>query len=165
MYYKKNFSIYDSTFPFVWVCVLTWWVDRLFVELGHRSTDSLVCIHNNLQYIHYHQYITTFLLTMQVSKAVSKRRRQFLRESKLATAITGVANTVVIAILQMILVFAWTCIVSVLLDVSPWLCIPYFLENRAIISLVAFVCILTLLPLESIFWDWSIQKGLEVQLI
>ncbi len=165
MYYKKNLSIYDSTFPFVWVCVLTWWFDRLFVELGHRSTDSLVCIHNNLQYIRYHQYITSILLTMQVAKAVSKRRRQFLRESKLANAITGVTNTFVIAILQMILVLAWTCIVAVLLDVSPWLCTPYFLENRAIFSLVAFMCILILLPLESIFWDWSIQKGLEVQLI
>jgi LytS/YehU family sensor histidine kinase len=102
---------------------------------------------------------------MQVAKAVSKRRRQFLRESKLANAITGVTNTYVIAILQMILVLAWTCIVAVLLDVSPWLCTPYFLENRAIFSLVAFMCILILLPLESIFWDWSIQKGLEVQLI
>ena len=163
MYYKKNLSIYDSTFPFVWVCIITWWVDRLFVELGHRSTDSLVCIHSNLQYIHYHQYTTTMLLVLQVVKAVIKRRREFVRESALVNS--KASASCVLAILQMILVVAWTAIVSVLLDVSPWLCVDYFLEHRAVSSLVAFGAILIVLPVESIFWDWSIQRGLDHLLI
>ncbi len=159
MYYKKNFSIYDSTFPFVWVCVITWWVDRLFVELGHRSTDNLICIHNNLQYIHYHQYTTSILVAMQITKAIAKRRREFIRESKLALSVVSGCAICIIAVLQSILVLAWCSIVLALLDVSPWLCVGYVLENRALFSLVSVLCILIVLPVETILWDWFIQKG------
>lgn len=165
MYYKKNLSIYDSTFPFVWVCVITWWLDRLFVELGHRSTDSSVCIHNNLQYIHYHQYTTFLLLGMQVTKAITKRRREFLRESKLTNSVATCHATFIIGIIQTILVLSWASIIFMLIDVSPWLCMGYILENRAVFSLSALACILLLLPLETFFWDWSIQRGLEVLMI
>ena len=162
MYYKKNLSIYDSTFPFVWVCVLTWWIDRLFVELGHRSTDTLVCTHNNLQYIHYHQYVTSALVCMQIVKAIAKRRREFTRESNLATSVTNRCALIIIALLQSVLVLAWCSIVLSLLDVSPWLCVGYVLENRALLSFGSLLCILCVLPVETILWDWFIVKGLPM---
>ena len=162
MYYKKNLSIYDSTFPFVWTCVMTWWVDRLLVEFGHRSTDTLVCIHNNLQYIHYHQYTTSVLVGLQIVKAITKRRREFIRESKLANSVTSRWALFIIAILQIVLVLAWCSIILAILDVSPWLCITDILENRALVSLGAFLCILVMLPVEAILWDWFIQKGLPM---
>lgn len=162
MYYKKNLSIYDSTFPFVWVCVVTWWVDRLLVELGHRSTDTLVCIHNNLQYIHYHQYTTSALVCMQIVKAIAKRRREFVRESKLSSSVTSHCAVFTVGILQTMLVLAWCSIVLSLLDVSPWLCVGYVLENRAFLSFGSLVCILCVLPVETILWDWFIEKGLPM---
>lgn len=162
MYYKKNLSVYDSTFPFVWICVITWWVDRLLVELGHRSTDSLVCIHNNLQYIHYHQYTTSALVFIQMVKAIAKRRREFIRESKLANSFTSIYAIVTIGMLQTVLVLAWCSIVLTLLDVSPWLCVDDVLENRALYSFVSLFCIVIVLPVETILWDWFLQRGLPM---
>ncbi len=162
MYYKKNLSIYDSTFPLVWICVITWWVDRLLVELGHRSTDTLVCIHNNLQYIHYHQYTTSALVCMQIGKTIAKRRQEFVRESKLAHSVTSRCALFCISILQTVLVLAWSSIFMSLLDVSPWLCVDNVLENRALLSFGSLLCILCVLPVEAILWDWFIEKGLPM---
>lgn len=162
MYYKKNLSIFDSTFPFVWICVITWWVDRLFVELGHRSTDTLICIHSNLQYIHYHQYTTSVLVVMQIMKTIAKRRREFVRESLLTNSVTSIYAIFTISILQSILVLAWCSIVLTLLDVSPWLCVDYVLENRALYSFSSLLCIMIALPVETVLWDWFLQRGLPM---
>ncbi len=88
-----------------------------------------------------------------------------MRESRLADSVVGWAPVPLLALTQTTLVFAWASIALVLLDVSPWLCVNYFLENRAVIALVEFVIILVVLPAESFFWDWSIRKGLEPQIV
>lgn len=160
MYYKKNLSIYDSTFPFVWVCILTWWLDRLFVELGHRSSDSAVCLHNDLQYVRFHQYTCATLVLLQVLKAVIVRRREHVREAQLVNSTTHAGAVVFITVCQSVLVLAWCTIFSVLLDVSPWLCVPTLLEYRAMIVLLSFVAILMALPIEAILWDCFLQRGL-----
>ena len=160
MYYKKNLSIYDSTFPFVWVCLLTWWLDRLFVELGHRSSDSAVCIHNDLQYVHVHQYLCATLVGLQIVRAVLRRRHEYHRESRLVDSVAHRCNSVCIGVFQSILVVSWCAIFSVLLDVSPWLCVPWLLECRAVIALTSLVDILATLPAEAFVWDYFLQQGL-----
>lgn len=160
MYYRKNLSIYDSTFPFVWVSILTWWLDRLFVELGHRSSDMSVCLHNDLQYVRFHQYTCVTLVILQVFKSVLVRRREHVREAQLVNSTTHPGAVVCIFVCQCILVFAWCTIFSVLLDVSPWLCVHALLQNRAVIVLLSLVAILMTLPVEAILWDCFLQRGL-----
>jgi len=160
MYYKKNLSIYDSTFPCVWVSVLTWWLDRLLVELGHRSSDSAVCAHNDLQYVRLHQSVGATLAAFQMIKAVARRRREYVREAQLVQSTVHRCTSAWIVVTQSLLVTAWAVIFSVLLDVSPWLCLPWVLQNRAVVAAVSFVCILLTLPLEAMVWDCCLQRGL-----
>lgn len=160
MFYKKNLSVYDSTFPFVWVCMLTWWIDRLLVELGHRSSDSDVCIHSDLQYVHLHQYICYLLVAVQVAKAFIQRRREYAREAQLVDSNIHPCSSVIILICQTILVCAWSSIFFVLLDVSPWLCVSQILDRRAMIAMGCLMCILMILPLEAVLWDRFLQTGL-----
>lgn len=160
MYFKKNLSVYDSTFPFVWVSVLTWWLDRLLMELGHRSADSPVCAHNDLQYARMHQSIGITLVVFQIVKASMRRRREYTREAQLVQSVVHGCTTVWISVIQSILVVAWAIIFAVLLDVSPWLCMPSVLQNRAIIAAVSLLGILLTLPVETLVWDYCLQKGL-----
>ena len=163
MFYKKKLSFYDSTFPYVWVCFFTWWVDRLLVELGHRRTDSEFCVHNNLQYIHWHQYVTTLLIVFQIIKTLLKRRNEYRREAALSNSKFGCI--IPVYMVQIILVLSWSSILLVLVDVSPWLCLGFFRRNRAIIAATALLCILCVLPAESLFWDWSLARGILLETI
>jgi len=160
MYYRKNLSIYESTFPFVWVCLVTWWLDRLFVELGHRAVDASLCLHNDLQYVQFHQYVCLTLVLFQMVKAVIARRREHVREAKLVNSSVFKCAIVSIFVAQTVLVVSWCIILSVLLDVSPWLCVPTLLTKRAVIALGALLCILATLPMEAMLWDYFLQRGL-----
>lgn len=160
MYYKKNLSLYDSTFPFVWVCLFTWWVDRLLVELGHRSSLTDICLHNDLQYVNLHQYIFASLVLIQIVVSTAKRYREYDRESQLVQSTPYNCNIVWIFCVQCVLVSAWSVIFSVLLDVSPWLCVKPVVEYRALIACFSLACIVVTLPIETLAWDKSLQYGL-----
>tara|TARA_B110000008_G_C16847396_1_gene515331 strand:+ start:433 stop:927 length:495 start_codon:yes stop_codon:yes gene_type:complete len=158
MFFRKYLAFYNSTFPWIWCIIGSWWLDRLFVELGHRYKDSEVCTHNDLQYVYIHQYLTTAAIIAQSISQINSRKKQFNRE----VILTGSTKTCLIHIylLQIIFIVGWTSILSVLLDVSPWLCKHIILENRACIATVSFfiLCITSLL--ETKMWDWSLQRGL-----
>ena len=159
MYYQKYLSIYNSTCPCIWVCVISWWIDRLFVEFGHRASDSSICHHNNLQYVVIHQITTYVFVFIQVCWTGVSKRKQFYREAALTNSTTRCILP--IYIIQIMLILGWTIIFSVIVDVSPWLCIDIVLGNRAIISFVAFVCILILLPLQTVIWDKLLEIGIN----
>ena len=129
MFFRKYLAFYNSTFPWVWCIIGAWWLDRLFVELGHRYKNSEVCTHNDLQYVHIHQYLTTAAIIAQSISQINSRKEQFNRE----VILTGSTKTCLIHIylLQIVFIVGWTSILSVLLDVSPWLCKHPILENRA----------------------------------
>ena len=159
MYFEKYLSIYNSTFPCIWVCVISWWFDRLLVEFGHRVTDSPICHHNNLQYVLTHRVITYFLMFIQICCCCFLKRKQFYREAALCHSSASCLFPIYIA--QIFLVLSWSTIFSVILDVSPWLCIPPILENRAIISLGAVAVIFFILPLQTFIWDKFLEYGIN----
>jgi len=158
MFFRKYLAFYGATFPWVWCVIISWWMDRLFVELGHRNTHSTICTHNDLQYVHIHEYLTLTAIAFQTVRAIHKRKKQFGREAIL----TGSSPTCLfhIYILQLFLVTAWTCILSVLLDVSPWLCKQNILQYRACIATGAFTIVFVALIGDKIGWDWSLRRGL-----
>lgn len=158
MFFRKYLTLYDSTFPWVWCIILSWWVDRLFVELGHRYVQTTICTHNDLQYVHIHQYLTIIAILIQSFRAINKRRQQFKRE----VILTGsrLSCLIHIYVYQLILTIAWTMILSVSLDVSPWLCSTTILEYRACFTVIACLVIIMTLFLEKIGWDWSLQRGI-----
>jgi len=159
MFFRKYLAFYDSTFPWVWCIIISWWFDRLFAELGHRYIGRHVCTHNDLQYVHIHQYITAVAIIIQSIAIMKSRKIQFNRE----VILSGSTKTCLIHIyfLQLILVVAWTSVLSVLLDVSPWLCNPSILLYRACISSFACITILIAVCIEKILWDWSLRRGID----
>lgn len=158
MFYRKYLAFYDSTCPWVWVVLFSWWVDRLFMEMGHRNENVEFCAHNDLQYVYIHRYITAVAVLTQTTTAAIRRKLQFEREATL----TGAGKTCLLHIYwtQFCLTVGWTSVLAVLFDVSPWLCLPNVLTKRASIALVALVNIIAALFLESYGWDWSIRRGL-----
>jgi hypothetical protein len=158
--YRKRF--YAATFPWIWCCCLGWWVDRLLVEMGHRSTFSNICMHNDLQYVHQHQFITSFAILVQFIWIGSERKKQFLRENTLL----GVTSPkTCIGHLYILLAGICVCVTGLLaciFDVSPWLCIPYVLEWRA--SLVALFggLAIILIYIEQVLYTWSLKRGAQI---
>lgn len=158
MFFRKYLAFYDSTFPWVWCIICSWWLDRLFVELGHRYKDSEVCTHNDLQYVHIHQYLTAAAIIVQSISQINSRKKQFNRE----VILIGSSRTCLVHIylLQVVFIVGWTSILSVLLDVSPWLCKHTILEYRACIATASFVMLCGTSFIEKISWDWSLQRGI-----
>ena len=158
MFFRKYLAFYDSTFPWVWCIIISWWTDRLFVELGHRSIFSELCTHNDLQYVHIHQYLTVAAIFVQSISIIKSRKKQFNRE----VILTGSTKTCLahIYLLQIVFIVGWTSILSVLLDVSPWLCKVIILEYRACIATSAIVIICLANFTEKLSWDWSLQRGI-----
>ena len=159
MFFRKYLALYDSTFPWVWCIIISWWFDRLLVELGHRYIHSEICTHNDLQYVYIHQHITSAAIIIQALSIIRSRKKQFNRE----VILLGSTKTclVHIYVLQIFFITGWTSILSVLLDVSPWLCKQTILDNRACIATASFIILCLASLTEKISWDWSLQRGMS----
>ena len=146
MTFQRYFALHSSTFPFVFCCIATWFLDRLFVEFGHRTTYTEVCIHNDLQYVTYHQWVTVAATVGQTVIASRRRRVLFERERVLLGGTAPASCLCHLYLCQCIMSVLWTTILACALDFSPWLCIPFVLENRATVIASA-ICTLFLVRL------------------
>lgn len=162
MFFRKYLAFVQTTFPWVFCCVLTWWADRLFVEIGHRPTDSPTCSHSDLVYVHWHQAMTLAAVLAQCIHSTLARRRQFKRELTLIGVGQDQPCMIHLYALQIALCTAWATIVVCLIDVSPWLCIPYILDHRAIIALSAFKLVITCLGVERYIWERSLRRAIRM---
>lgn len=152
---QRYFAFRSSTFPLVFCCITTWFLDRLFVEFGHRSEYSLVCIHNDLQYVTYHQWVTGIAALCQAILA-SRRRRACIKREAILLGRTDERCLWHLYICQCILAILWTSILACALDFSPWLCVPTVLKNRATII----TCALSLLVSVQYIERWLYNRTL-----
>ena len=158
--YRKRF--YVATFPWVWCCCFGWWVDRFLVEMGHRSTFSNICTHNDLQYVHQHQFIIGFAVLIQIIWICGERKNQFKRE----TTLLGIESPKT-CIVHLYILLAGICVcatglLTCIFDVSPWLCIPYILEWRAsLIALFGGLAVI-LIYIEQILYTWSLKRNVQI---
>lgn len=158
--YRKRF--YAATYPWVWCCCLTWLIDRLLVEFGHRSTYSNICIHNDLQYVHQHQFITAFAVLVQIIWICGERRKMFKRENILLGNDSPEACIMHLYILLAFICICVTGILACIFDVSPWLCIPYILNNRASFIILFGALAIILIYIEQILYTKALEKGVMV---
>ena len=164
MFYRKYLVFVESTQPWFALCSLTWWLDRLFVELGHRSVDSPVCHHSNLQYVHIHQWITALAIIVQSFRSAKQREIQLRREAVLMDVRISRCDICPVFFLQYLLCVGWAGIILCLVDVSPWLCIPIVLEYRAIFSFVS-LCVIMLVYIADAWWyNKVLQKNMKSHL-
>ena len=161
MFFRKYFACVESLFPCVFCCAATWWLDRLFVELGHRASDTPICNHNDLQYVHWHQGFTALAVFAQSLYVVRRRRTQIHRECILLGVSGGPACLWHLYFVQAALCAAWSAILLCLMDVSPWLCVAAVLDNRATITLLSGLAVVACLVLERFLWDWTLQRALR----
>lgn len=162
MFFRKYFAFVETTFPWVFCCFLTWFLDRLFVELGHRNTDSPTCTHNDLQYVQWHQYVTIVAVLAQIIHVIRIRKLQFYRELSLMGVGLNKPCIHHIYFIQVILCVSWATIITCLIDVSPWLCLPTILNNRASITSIASICIYTCIIIERKIWGWTLERTLTL---
>lgn len=163
MFIRKYFACIESIFPWVFICTLTWWLDRLFVELGHRATDSAICKHNDLQYVHWHQGCTFAAVLAQTIHGIRKKRTQFYREMALLGVHLYEPCLIHIYTLQTLLCMSWCFILLCIVDVSPWLCDETILQYRATLTLLAFIVIVCSLATEHAVWNWTLQRAVRLQ--
>lgn len=158
--YRKRF--YAATYPWVWCCCLTWLIDRLLVEFGHRSTFSNICTHNDLQYVHQHQFITAMAVLVQIIWICGKRKKIFKRENILLGNDSHTGCILHLYILLACICISVTGILACIFDVSPWLCIPYVLNYRA--SLIALFggSAIILIHVEQVLYTRALKKGVLV---
>lgn len=162
MFFRKYLAFIETTFPWVFCCCLTWWLDRLFVEFGHRATDSPTCHHSDIQYMRLHQYVTVVAVCAQISHSVYNRKSQFKRELSLVGVVAYQPCLLHLYVVQSILCVAWTTLLACLVDVSPWLCIGTVLENRASLSGIAFGVVLLGLVTERMLWQKTLDRAVEL---
>lgn len=159
MLYRKYLSFYRCTFPCIWVVVSAWFIDRLLMELGHRSSTADVCTHSNLQYVIVHKWLTSIACAIQSYYSIRERTTQFERER----ALMGIEVRIChyhIQLLQAMLCVSWLVLVAALVDVSPWLCIEHVAQYRASYAFIAFISMFIIIPLESYLWDKSLNLAL-----
>jgi hypothetical protein len=161
MLFRKYFAFFESIHPWTSCCLITWWVDRLLVEFGHRTTSSPICIDTELQYVRLHQYITVIACLLQIFSTVYKRRRQFKRELALVDIVHMPCICHVYA-LNTVICIAWTVILACIIDVSPWLCVAVITNYRASISLFSIFLICLSIVLERIIWDKTLSQSLDL---
>ena len=159
MLFRKYLAFIESTNPWIGACILTWWTDRLFVELGHRSSDTVLCTHSDIQYVHMHQYLTIFACTAQIIYSIRERTAQFQREAQIM-GIVDIPCQWPIYICCTVICVAWTITIVCLIDVSPWLCIGTFVQYRASIALMATLITMCTIPIEAKIWDTQLQQAL-----
>jgi len=162
MFLRKYLAFVETTFPWIFCCFLSWWVDRLFVEFGHRATDTPICTHSDLQYVFWHQIVTTVAVVAQVVYSVTTRRKQFKRELSIVGVFAYEPCLFHIYLVQTGLCVAWSVVIACLIDVSPWLCIEHVLKNRATIAAMALVSIFGGLVLERRLWTWTLNRALAM---
>ena len=162
MLFRKYLAFVESTFPWIWVCILTWWTDRLFVELGHRSSDTMICTHSDIQYVNMHQYLTIIACTAQIIYSIRERTKQFKREAQIM-GIEDIPCQWAIYICCTVICVAWTITVVCLIDVSPWLCIDTIVQYRASIALLSILCVMCAIPIEAKIWNTQLQNALADQ--
>jgi len=157
MIVRKYYAFVSSTVPCVGICLLSWWVDRLLVEMGHRASGVKLCTHNSLQYVQMHCCMTVVAVLCQSVWSVSVRHKQFVREAILL----GIEETpcaVHLYLLQIGLCVAWTVVVACLIDVSPWLCYDWLLESRGAIAAVALASVVAMVHLEQWLYNWTLRR-------
>ncbi len=162
MFLRKYLACVEAVFPWMFCCVIGWWMDRLFVEFGHRTTDSSTCIHSDLQYVHWHQAITITACIAQSVYSVTARKRQFKRELMLIGVVEHQPCLIHLYFVQTILCVAWASILCCLIDVSPWLCLENILQYRASISATALLVILCGLVLERKLWSSTLTRAVRL---
>ena len=164
MYIRKNLAFVSSTYPWVWGSFVTWWMDRLFVEFGHRVTSAPLCNHSNIQYVTLHCYITILAIACQTIYSIQTRSKQFKREEILLgldETPTCRISTISIYLLQLLICFHWAIVVACLADVSPWLCNNYILTNRASIAVSAVGIIAVLVHAEQKLYTYALKVSLQ----
>jgi hypothetical protein len=161
MLVRKYCAFVSSTFPWVWGCCLTWWVDRLLVEMGHRTTSAPLCNHSQLQYVSMHCYAATIAVVGQSIHSFVGRQKQFHRE----TILLGIRQPCIIhlGLFQIGICTLWSIVVACLIDVSPWLCYDFILEHRATIALVAIKMVLVLVVIEQKLYEWTLKRAVMVE--
>jgi len=160
MLFRKYLAFVPSTFPCIWICLISWFLDRLLVEFGHRTSPSKLCTHNDLQYVNIHQWLTGIATFFQIIWSIQARTHQFKREASLM----GIQSYIChfhIYILQTIICVCWSLVVVCQSDVSPWLCIDWILDNRASLTLMAISIIIGCVPVEAYLWDRKLQNALR----
>jgi len=158
--YRKRF--YAATYPWIWCCCLTWWVDRFLVEFGHRSTFSNICIHNDLQYVHQHQFITGLAVLVQIIWVCGERKKQFVRENVLLGNETTQGCIIHLYLFLASICICVTGVFACIFDVSPWLCIPYVLNFRASFIALFGGAAIILIYLEQVLYTRALKKGIIV---
>ncbi len=153
---RKYCAFVSSTFPWVWGCCLTWWVDRLLVEMGHRTTSAPLCNHSQLQYVSMHCYATAIAVVGQSVYSFVGRQQQFHRE----TILLGGRQPCIIhlCLFQVGICAMWSIVIACLIDVSPWMCYDFVLGHRATIALVAMKLILVLVVAEQKLYEWTLER-------
>lgn len=162
MYFRKYLAFVETTCPWIFCCFLTWWLDRLFVEFGHRTTDTPTCTHSDLQYVYWHQAMTGCAVLAQIVHSAKQRHTQFRRELSIVASVTDEPCLFHIGLVQVVLCVSWAAIIACLVDVSPWLCIPSILEYRASISLGCICLVLACLIIERKLWGCTLEKAAKI---
>lgn len=158
MYFRKYLAFVETTCPWIFCCFLAWWSDRLFVEFGHRTTDSPTCTHSDLQYVHWHQAMTGCAVFAQIIHSARQRHAQFRRELSLVASVTDEPCLLHLLVVQIVLCVSWAGIIACLVDVSPWLCVPSILQYRASISLGCLGLVFSSLVMERKLWGRTLDN-------
>lgn len=161
MLVRKYCAFVSSTFPWVWGCCLAWWVDRLLVEMGHRTTSAPLCNHSQLQYVSMHCYATVVAVVGQSVYSFVGRRKQFHRE----TILLGIRQPCIVhlCLFQVGICTMWSIVVACLVDVSPWLCYDFVLEHRATIALLAIQMVFVMVVVEQKLYEWTLKRAVMIE--
>lgn len=167
MYRRRFFAFFSATFPWVWCCCLGWWVDRFLVEMGHRSSSSEICSHNDLQYVRQHQAVTGVAVLVQIIWVCLERRKQFQRESELILGYDSKSDAPIprlggLYLLQAGICLSWAGVLACIFDVSPWLCLSHLLKWRASLIAVFAGTAILLVRVERRLYTWLQTHQLPV---
>lgn len=159
MFIRQYGAFFSSTFPWLFVCIICWWLDRLFMELGHRRSETTFCYHNNLQYVNIHCMVTILAVCCQSAHSIWRRNKNFKREAVLLGVTTPC--TYHLYILQSAICCAWAVIFACIIDVSPWLCFQSIVQKRASIAAIAMAMLCALLYMEQLLYNRTLQLQVD----
>jgi len=160
MIIRKYWAFFPSTSPFLFLCILCWWLDRLFMEFGHRRSDTNFCYHNNLQYVNMHCILTVLAVFGQSIYSIYKRKRNYEREIILLQ--TKKSCIFHLHILQFIICAAWSVIFACIVDVSPWLCFDLIVNKRAIYTLMSIITLFCSIYLEEYLYNKALVSAVQI---
>lgn len=160
MFYRKYLAFFDAIHPWMTCCCITWWLDRLFVEFGHRTSESEICFHSDLQYVRLHLAFTFVAVVLQTISTTKQRLKQIRREWTLLGVEKGRCYIIYISIAQFFLCICWTGVLISIVDFSPWLCIASLAHRRATVALCSSVSVFVVFSLDAILYDWLLKRQL-----